>query len=64
LSWRSKGGRSKQVIDNPKKELKIRPIFGASAGYSVTLQKAGVKPRKEYDLKPLKALLSTGSPLS
>ena len=39
-------------------------IFGTSAGYIAALQKAGVRPGKEYDLKPLKALLSTGSPLS
>jgi len=39
-------------------------IFGTSAGYIAALQKAGVKPGKEYDFKPLKAVLSTGSPLS
>ncbi len=39
-------------------------IFGTSAGYLAALQNAGVKPGKEYDLRPLKALLSTGSPLS
>ena len=39
-------------------------IFGTSAGYIAALQKAGVRPGQEYDLKPLKALLSTGSPLS
>ena len=38
--------------------------FGTSAGYIAALMGAGVKPGKEYDLKPLKALLSTGSPLS
>ncbi len=39
-------------------------IFGTSAGYITALQNAGVKPGKSYDLTPLKALLSTGSPLS
>jgi acetoacetyl-CoA synthetase len=39
-------------------------VFGTSAGYIAALQKAGVKPGKTYDLSPLRALLSTGSPLS
>lgn len=39
-------------------------IFGTSAGYIAALQNAGVKPGKTYDLTPLKAVLSTGSPLS
>ncbi len=39
-------------------------IFGTSAGYIAALQNAGVKPGKSYDLAALKALLSTGSPLS
>jgi acetoacetyl-CoA synthetase len=39
-------------------------IFGTSAGYIAALQNAGVKPGKQYDLSALKALLSTGSPLS
>ncbi|MEW6669694.1 MAG: acetoacetate--CoA ligase [Thermodesulfobacteriota bacterium] len=39
-------------------------VFGTSAGYIAALINAGVKPGKEYDLKPLKAILSTGSPLS
>ncbi|OEU64436.1 MAG: acetoacetate-CoA ligase [Desulfobacterales bacterium PC51MH44] len=39
-------------------------IFGTSAGYIAALQNAGVKPGKIYDLTPLKAVLSTGSPLS
>jgi len=39
-------------------------IFGTSAGYLAALQNAGVKPGEEYDLTPLKAVLSTGSPLS
>ena len=39
-------------------------IFGTSAGYIAALKKAGVKPGKQFDLHALKALLSTGSPLS
>lgn len=39
-------------------------IFGTSAGYIAALQNAGVKPAEEYDLSSIKALLSTGSPLS
>jgi acetoacetyl-CoA synthetase len=39
-------------------------VFGTSAGYIAALQNAGVKPGKSYDLKTLRAVLSTGSPLS
>ena len=39
-------------------------VFGTSAGYIAALQAAGAKPRADYDLKSLRALLSTGSPLS
>ncbi|OQX25167.1 MAG: acetoacetate--CoA ligase [Desulfobacteraceae bacterium IS3] len=39
-------------------------VFGTSAGYLAALQNEGVKPGKEYDLSPLRAVLSTGSPLS
>jgi acetoacetyl-CoA synthetase len=39
-------------------------IFGTSASYLSALEKAGVKPRESFDLTPLKAVLSTGSPLS
>ncbi len=39
-------------------------IFGTSAGYIGALQNAGARPGKDYDLAPLKAILSTGSPLS
>lgn len=39
-------------------------IFGTSASYIGALEDAGVKPGKQYDLTPLKAMLSTGSPLS
>ena len=39
-------------------------VFGTSAGYIAALQNAGVKPGHDFDLTPLRALLSTGSPLS
>jgi acetoacetyl-CoA synthetase len=39
-------------------------VFGTSAGYLAALQNAGARPGRDYDLAPLRALLSTGSPLS
>jgi acetoacetyl-CoA synthetase len=39
-------------------------VFGTSAGYIAALINAGVKPGKTYDLTSLRAVLSTGSPLS
>ncbi len=39
-------------------------IFGTSAKYLAAVEKAGVKPGESFDLSPLKAILSTGSPLS
>jgi acetoacetyl-CoA synthetase len=39
-------------------------IFGTSAKYLAALEKAGVKPKESFDLTSLKAILSTGSPLS
>ena len=39
-------------------------VFGTSAGYIEALKNAGVKPREQFDLTPLKSVLSTGSPLS
>jgi acetoacetyl-CoA synthetase len=39
-------------------------VFGTSAGYIAALQNAEVQPGKTYDLTPLRAVLSTGSPLS
>jgi acetoacetyl-CoA synthetase len=39
-------------------------VFGTSAGYIAALMNEGVRPGKEYDLSSLKAILSTGSPLS
>jgi len=39
-------------------------VFGTSAGYIAALQNAGARPGKDYDLSALRAVLSTGSPLS
>lgn len=39
-------------------------IFGTSAKYIAALEKAGLCPRESHDLSALKAILSTGSPLS
>jgi acetoacetyl-CoA synthetase len=39
-------------------------IFGTSAGYISVLMNGGIRPGTAYDLSPLKAILSTGSPLS
>jgi len=39
-------------------------VFGTSAGYIAALQNSGLKPGNVYDLSPLRAVLSTGSPLS
>jgi acetoacetyl-CoA synthetase len=39
-------------------------VFGTSAKYISALQKAGVRPREEFELPALRAVLSTGSPLA
>ncbi len=39
-------------------------VFGTSAGYISALMNAGVQPGKTFNLESLKAVLSTGSPLS
>jgi acetoacetyl-CoA synthetase len=39
-------------------------VFGTSAGYIGALMASGLKPGQKYDLAPLRAVLSTGSPLS
>jgi len=39
-------------------------VFGTSAGYIAALQASGLKPKEQYDLSRLRAVLSTGSPLS
>ena len=39
-------------------------VFGTSAGYISALRNTGLRPGEKYDLRHLRALLSTGSPLS
>src|SRR6056297_446120 len=39
-------------------------VFGTSAGYISALRNTGLRPGDSYDLGSLRALLSTGSPLS
>ena len=39
-------------------------VFGTSAGYIGALMASGLKPGAQYHLAPLRAVLSTGSPLS
>ncbi len=39
-------------------------VFGTSAGYLTALEKSGFEPCRKLGLRSLKALLSTGSPLS
>jgi acetoacetyl-CoA synthetase len=39
-------------------------VFGTSAKYLAALEKAGVRPRDEFSLPELRAVLSTGSPLA
>lgn len=39
-------------------------VFGASAKYLESVEKDGLKPGAVYDLQKIKAILSTGSPLS
>jgi acetoacetyl-CoA synthetase len=39
-------------------------VFGTSAKYISALEKAGVRPKEEFSLRHLRAVLSTGSPLA
>jgi acetoacetyl-CoA synthetase len=39
-------------------------VFGTSAKYISSLEKAGMEPAEQHDLSALRALLSTGSPLA
>jgi acetoacetyl-CoA synthetase len=39
-------------------------VFGTSARYIAALEKESISPIKEFDLSPLRTVLSTGSPLS
>ena len=38
-------------------------VFGTSAKYISSIEKAGVKPKSDFDLSHLRCILSTGSPL-
>jgi len=39
-------------------------VFGTSAGYISALRNTGLRPKEKYNLENLRAVLSTGSPLS
>jgi acetoacetyl-CoA synthetase len=39
-------------------------VFGTSAKYISALEKAGVRPKEEFDVSALRTVLSTGSPLA
>jgi len=39
-------------------------VFGTSAKYIASVEKAGLEPIRTHDLTPLRAMLSTGSPLA
>src|SRR5690606_30128126 len=39
-------------------------VFGTSAKYLAMAQKAGLEPSRTHDLTPIRAILSTGSPLA
>lgn len=39
-------------------------IFGTSARYIAAIEKAGLKPKEQFDLSALKTMCSTGSPLA
>jgi acetoacetyl-CoA synthetase len=39
-------------------------IFGTSARYLAAVEEQGIKPGQQFDLAPLRAILSTGSPLA
>ena len=39
-------------------------IFGTSPRYLTAIAKAGLDPSKTHDLRPLRTMLSTGSPLN
>ena len=48
-----------QQIENEKIS-----VFGTSPKFLTTCQKSGMEPKSEFDLLPLKVILSTGSPLT
>jgi acetoacetyl-CoA synthetase len=51
------------VLWTMAQDLKIT-VFGTSAKFIAVCQKAEVRPGARFDLSPLRAVLSTGSPLS
>ncbi len=51
------------VLWKAAQDLKIT-VFGTSAKFIAICRKAGVRPGVQFDLSPLRAVLSTGSPLS
>ncbi len=53
---------SPEVLWQLAQDQKIT-VFGTSARYITALEQAGIKPGSRFDLSPLRALLSTGSPL-
>ena len=50
------------LLDLAEKESITR--FGVSAKYLSAIEKAGVRPRETHDLRALRSVLSTGSPLT
>ena len=52
----------KALLDLAQSESITR--FGVSAKYLSAIEKAGVKPRETHDLRALRSVLSTGSPLT
>ena len=52
-----------EVLWEMAEELGIT-VFGTSARYLASIEEAGVKPKERFKLEPLRAILSTGSPLS
>ncbi len=45
-------------------EREAMTVFGTSAKYLSALEKAGIRPRDEFELPALRTVLSTGSPLA
>ncbi len=54
---------NESVLWKMAQDLKIT-VFGTSAKYISTIEKSGLRPGSQFDLSDLRAILSTGSPLS
>jgi len=54
---------NESVLWKMAQDLKIT-VFGTSAKYISTIEKSGLRPGLQFDLPDLRAILSTGSPLS